>query len=187
LPYTTALGASGNCMAPVLAAGLGDGCGLDGGGGGRFCGRGIGFVIGDEATADRSENNAEKELGFDRTETAFGRMLQDGDASVDDGGTGKDDGHHDGRSAFSAESEQDTESANSAGDAGDKGPEHTRPGVVPIGAASHENNERGQNGGQEVSNANEQKGFISAIYRVFHSHLPGMEKDSVNAPGDHGH
>src|SRR4051812_1706474 len=64
----------------TLSAGLSGGFGVGGDGLGRFCGRGrIGFVVGDEATTDRSQDNTKKELGFDGAETALRRMLEDGD------------------------------------------------------------------------------------------------------------
>ena len=170
----------------TLAAGLGSGFGLDGSGLRGFCGGWIRFVIGDEAATERGKYDAEEKLGFDGAETTLGRMLEYSDDGIDDWSARENDGHDDGRSAFGAEGEQYAESADSAGDTSDKGPEHAGFRIVPIGTARHQDEEWGENGGQEVSDSDEEEGFVAAIDGVLHTHLAGVEEDAVNAPGHDG-
>ncbi len=110
-------------------------------------------------------------------------MHERGGNGVHDGGAGEDDGHDDGGHAFGAEGEENAEGADGAEHTGEEGDPSALGGEGEVGAVEFQDDERGEDGDDEVGDADEEEGFVATVDGVAHRHLAAMEKDAVEAPG----
>ena len=57
---------------------------------------------------------------------------------------------------------------------------------TPCCPVDHQHRQRRQHGSNEVGNAHDEKGFVTAVNRVVHGSLAAMEEYAVKAPTYHG-